>query len=74
MVQVHTQWVEAVVWSATLAAHEGWYRVRQDDCLHCQFYADIAQLAERILGKDEVPSSNLGIGSYHHSSGGKYRP
>ncbi len=25
--------------------------------------ADIAQLAERILGKDEVPGSNPGIGS-----------
>ena len=26
-------------------------------------FADIAQQVERILGKDEVPSSNLGISS-----------
>ncbi len=29
----------------------------------CQGVADIAQSVERILGKDEVPSSNLGISS-----------
>ena len=29
---------------------------------HCQaFYADMAQLVERTLGKGEVPSSILGI-------------
>ncbi len=29
----------------------------------CRVVADIAQSVERILGKDEVPSSNLGISS-----------
>ena len=32
-----------------------------------QFYAGIAQSAERILGKDEVTSSNLVISSRKHS-------
>ena len=32
-----------------------------------QFYAGIAQSAERILGKDEVTSSNLVISSTKHS-------
>ncbi len=27
------------------------------------WYAEIAQLAERIHGKDEVPGSNPGLGS-----------